>query len=102
VNLLEKQLSTVYFKDVRLPWVTLYEKQVQVTLIYLWSDSSRRTWTHTVDKKKSLETCAVYSTPVNSHVCTCTQTHTPTNYKWEYLAHYCAKHPLVEGPCFTL
>jgi len=24
VNLLEKQLSTVYFKDARLPWVTLY------------------------------------------------------------------------------
>jgi hypothetical protein len=24
VNLLEKQLSTVYFKDVRFPWVTLY------------------------------------------------------------------------------
>ena len=25
VNLLEKQLSTVYFKDVRFPWVTLYK-----------------------------------------------------------------------------
>jgi len=24
MNLLEKQLSTVYFKDVRFPWVTLY------------------------------------------------------------------------------
>jgi hypothetical protein len=24
VNLLEKQLGTVYFKDVRFPWVTLY------------------------------------------------------------------------------
>jgi len=24
VNLLEKQLSTVYFKDVRFPWVILY------------------------------------------------------------------------------
>jgi len=24
VNLLEKQLSTVHFKDVRFPWVTLY------------------------------------------------------------------------------
>jgi len=24
VNLLEKQLSTVYLKDVRFPWVTLY------------------------------------------------------------------------------
>jgi len=24
VNLLEKQLSTVYFKDVMFPWVTLY------------------------------------------------------------------------------
>jgi len=24
VNLLEKQLSTVYFKDVSFPWVTLY------------------------------------------------------------------------------
>jgi len=24
VILLEKQLSTVYFKDVRFPWVTLY------------------------------------------------------------------------------
>jgi len=24
VNLLEKQLSTVYFNDVRFPWVTLY------------------------------------------------------------------------------
>jgi len=27
VNLLEKQLSTVYFKDVRFPWVTLYLEQ---------------------------------------------------------------------------
>ena len=25
VNLLEKQLSTVYFKDVRFPWITLYK-----------------------------------------------------------------------------
>jgi hypothetical protein len=24
MNLLEKQLGTVYFKDVRFPWVTLY------------------------------------------------------------------------------
>jgi len=24
VNLLEEQLSTVYYKDVRFPWVTLY------------------------------------------------------------------------------
>jgi len=24
VNLLEQQLNTVYFKDVRFPWVTLY------------------------------------------------------------------------------
>jgi len=24
VNLLEKQLSTIYFKDVRFSWVTLY------------------------------------------------------------------------------
>ena len=24
VNLLEKQLSTVYFKDVRFPWVTVF------------------------------------------------------------------------------
>jgi len=24
VNLLEKRLSTVYFKDVRFPWVILY------------------------------------------------------------------------------
>ena len=26
MNLLEKQLSTVYFKDVRFPWVTLYKE----------------------------------------------------------------------------
>ena len=25
MNLLEKQLSTVYFKDVRFPWFTLYK-----------------------------------------------------------------------------
>jgi len=25
MNLLEKQLSTIYFKDVRFPWVTLYK-----------------------------------------------------------------------------
>jgi len=29
VNLLEKQLSTVYFKDVMFPWVTLYDYHFQ-------------------------------------------------------------------------
>ena len=29
VNLLEKQLTTVYFKDVRFPWVTLYDLMVR-------------------------------------------------------------------------
>jgi monomeric isocitrate dehydrogenase len=28
VNLFEKQLSTVYFKDVRFPWITLYKSQL--------------------------------------------------------------------------
>jgi len=32
VNLFEKQLSTVYFKDVRFPWVTLYKLLHQVGL----------------------------------------------------------------------
>jgi len=34
VNLLEKQLSTVYFKDVRLPWVTLYNTLALSILLY--------------------------------------------------------------------
>jgi len=32
--LLEKQLSTVYFKDVRLPWVTLYNTLALSILLY--------------------------------------------------------------------
>ena len=34
MNLLEKQLSTVYFKDVRLPWVTLYNTLALSILLY--------------------------------------------------------------------
>ena len=30
VNLLEKQLSTIYFKDVRFPWVTLYFRMLSL------------------------------------------------------------------------
>ena len=30
MNLLEKQLSTVYFKDVRFPWVTLYYSYLNI------------------------------------------------------------------------
>jgi len=30
MNLLEKQLNTVYFKEVRFPWVTLYFGKMKV------------------------------------------------------------------------
>ena len=33
MNLLEKQMSTVYFKDVKFPWITLYIQFVTLRAI---------------------------------------------------------------------
>ena len=40
MNLLEKQLSTVYFKDVRFPWVTLYN----ITTYHNYFTNSHAVW----------------------------------------------------------
>jgi len=49
VNLLEKQLSTVYFKDVRFPWVTLYFSSITVLklLQFFLEIDRRRLLSHT-------------------------------------------------------
>ena len=44
MNLLEKQLSTVYFKDVRFPWVILYNTLALPVLLYgseTWTNNAR-------------------------------------------------------------
>jgi len=83
---------------------------MQVTFIYVWSDSSRRaqqTQTHTVDKKMSGNMCCLFNPCKQSCVCMYTDTHTHTHTHTNKLqmgisSTLLAKHPLVEGPCFTL